>query len=157
MADAGLSSKPVALDCYIECPTPILIALKARITGEFYEGDSQDPTNIVKCGSSCYCTVRIDFTGSQLARLLCLKWCVKVAFESCGPGGEYAVGVKNIEQQVCKQPYVEVEIPVTFTKCDPCGTVYVMCLTATAQDMCDKPAPFGGYCRGEQIMVYPAS
>jgi hypothetical protein len=146
----------MALDCYLECPPSIQIGLRARLTATFYEGDSQEPTTMVKCGTPCYAVVRIDFTGSALARLLCLKWCVKVALESCGPGGESIGGQTEIEQQVCRQSWVEVTIPVQFPTCDKCGTVYVMCVTATARDACNKPAPFGGYCKGEQIMVYPA-
>ncbi len=155
MADAA-ALRPMALDCYIECPSPILVGLKAKVTGTFYEGDNPDPTNIVRCGTPCYCTVRIDFSGSALARLLCLKWCIKIAMESCGPGGESVGGRAVLEQKVCEQAYVEATIPVSFPTCDPCGTVYVMCVTVTAQDACGQPAPFGGYCRGEQIMVFPA-
>ena len=157
MADAAnVKSEPLALDCYIEYPHHIEIPLKAHITGKFYEGDGLEPTTIVRCGTQCYVTVRIDFTGCELARLLCLKWCIKVAFESCGPGSEFVGGNRIVEQQVCSASYVEVTIPVSSPdECDKCGTVYFMCVTVTARDMCSKPVPFGGYCKGEQIMLYP--
>ena len=157
MADgAAVKSTPIGMDCYIECPSPILLALRARVTAEFYEGDGQEPTNVVKCGSQCYVAVRIDFGGSKLARLLCLKWCVKVAFESCGPGREFVAGEKIIPHKVCETDHVETTLPIVFPECDPCGMVYTLCVTVTARDDCNRPAPFGGYCKGEQLMVFPA-
>lgn len=148
---------PLCLDCDIECPPHISMALKANVKAEFYEGDSQTPTNIVKCDTPCWVNVKIDFTGCELARLLCLKWCVRIVLEICGPGDDIEIYRNVVDQKVCRTPCVEIkDIPVNFPVCDKCGTMYDVCLTVTAQDDCGCPAPFGGYCHGEHIMVYPA-
>lgn len=148
------------LTCYVECPSPAVIQFKGDLHADFLAGGA-DPVNIIRCDQAATVRVRIDFTGRELARLLCLDWCIKVAFESCGPAPETALPVVRRSQQVCREPFIEVNIPIParYFPCDPaqCGNVYELCVTAVSFDMCGNPAPFAGYCRGGTIMVFPES
>ena len=148
------------LTCHVEVPSPQTMHLRGDLHADFLEIGGTAPANIIRCDQSAIVRVRIDFTGSDLARLLCLEWCIKVAFESCGPAPETALGVVKRSQRVCNEKYIVVDIPIPprYFPCDPaeCGNIYELCVTAVAFDTCGRPAPFAGYCRGGQIMVFPA-
>jgi hypothetical protein len=127
---------------------------------DFYEVGGLKPTNIIRCDQPAVVKVTIDFTGKELARLLCVDWCIKVAFDSCGPGPEEALPTQTIHHHVCECPYVvaEFKIPPRYFPCDAaaCGSVFELCVTVISLDGCGTPAPIAGYCRGGTIMVFPA-
>lgn len=147
------------LTCFVEVPSPRTVQLKGELHADFLAG-GPDPVNIIRCDEAATVRVRIDFTGTDLARLLCLEWCIKVAFESCGPAPESSLPVVRRSQTVCREPFIVVEIPIParYFSCEPaeCGNIFELCVTAVAFDVCGNPAPFAGYCRGGQIMVFPA-
>lgn len=149
-----------SLSCYIEAPTPQTLNLKADLHADFYEIGGTTPTNIIKCNQAAQVKVKIDFGGSDLARALCLKWCVKLAFEGCGQAPEGSLDVKWVEQKVCEKSCVEatIDIPANYFPCVAanCGDVYLICLTVVGFDSCGKPIPYAGYCKGGSIMVFPA-
>lgn len=148
------------LSCFVEVPSPQTMRLRGDLHADFIAG-GPDPTNIIRCDQPAFVRVRIDFTGTELARLLCLEWCIKIAFESCGPAPETALPVIRRAQTVCREAFIEVTIPIParYFPCEPaqCGNIYELCVTAVAFDSCGNPAPFAGYCRGGTIMVFPAS
>lgn len=144
------------LKCYIEAPRSVGASIRAALSAELYDESGVAPTNILYCDRPGYVNVKIDFTGCDLARLLCLNWCIKVSFESIGAGPEFNLPVHNVKQSVCQTPYVEQQIRIpAFPECDKCGVVYLMVVTVTSSDLCGKPAPFGGFCKTGAIMVYP--
>jgi len=147
------------LCCRVEIPSPQTLHLWGDLHVDFCS-TGPDPVNIIRSDETAHVKVRIDFTGCDLARLLCLEWCIKVAFESCGPAPETALPVQKRRQQVCDEPYIEVTFPIPagYFSCDPaeCGNVFELCVTAVSFDLCGDPAPFAGYCSGGTIMVFPA-
>lgn len=147
------------LTCFVEVPSPQTSTLKGDLHADFL-AEGPEPVNIIRCDQAATVRVKIDFSGTALARLLCLEWCIKVAFESCGPAVETALPVVKRVQTVCREPYIVVEIPIPprYFPCDSaeCGNIFELCVTAVAFDLCGTPAPFAGYCRGGTIMVFPA-
>ena len=157
-----MSENSHSLSCYIEAPRFVGSEIKADLHADFYEGaGGEKPTNIIRCDQTACVEVTIDFGGCELARLLCLKWCVKVAFEGCGSALEGSLPVKWVEQRVCESKVVKVkiDIPANYFPCNEaeCGDVYMLCVSVLASDTCGNPAPFAGYCKGGSIMVYPSS
>jgi len=163
----GLDFVPVrcipVINCGYEVPGPILLSLRGRVYAYFCEEGGVSPANILRCDQASRVIVVIDFSGSELARLLCVRWCVKVVFEPCGPGQHISLPHQWVEEKLCENRVVVVSflVPGRTFPCDgapgyECGSLWNVCITVTSFDMCKKPAPFAGYCTGGPIMVYPA-
>lgn len=151
------------LTCYIEAPSPHGMAIKADLHADFYEDGGESPTSIIKSNQNSHVDVTIDFStcGSALANALCLRWCVKLAFEGCGSAVEGFRPVVWVDQTVCKDQSVTVTIPIPAGTLNApegggCGDVYGLCVTAVAFTTCGTPLPFAGFCKGGTIMVFPA-
>jgi len=142
----------------MEVPSPLCAELQGVITAEFYDESGIKPTNIIYCDKQNSAKVTVDFSGSDLARLFCLDWCVALSFETCGPAKEFQLPAQRRQIKICETPTSVFDFvfpPYTFD-CDVegCGTVYHMCVTVTAFDPCGKPAPFAGFCKVGPFMAY---
>lgn len=156
--DGGRIMSDHTMQCYVEVPTPAQMSLRGSLTADFIAG-GPDPVNIIKVNQDAKVVVKIDFEGSDLARLLCLEWCVTVAFESIGPGKEFKLPSVRRKQTVCDSSKIEITVSIPANSFEleqnDCGTTHIMAVNVLALDNCGKPTPFSGYCTGARIVVVP--
>jgi hypothetical protein len=156
--DGGQVMSDHSMQCYVEVPTPAQMSLRGSLTADFIAGGPL-PVNIIHVNQDASVVVTIDFEGSDLARLLCLEWCVSVGFESIGPGEEFNLPPVKQKQAVCNNSKIVITVPVPANRFkldeNSCGGTYIMAVNVLALDNCGKPTPFSGYCTGARIVVHP--
>jgi hypothetical protein len=156
-SELGLQRKK----CEVEIVPPP--GLKATLEASVHEGDpALPPTNIISVNQEILVKVKWCVLG-DLRRHLCGTWCVKVAWESCGPGPEEQAPPRKLDFDPClpDNKCYETEFrfaPGTLPAGD-CGTVYTLCVTLSSERVCNGTKYAGlifGFCDDvARIMVRP--
>jgi hypothetical protein len=121
--------------CEIEIVPPP--GLSATLEASVHEGDPElPPTSIISENQELLVKVKWCVQG-DLRRHLCGRWCVKVAWESCGPGEESESGPIHVDFDPClpddKCYEAEFRFPPRTLKAGDCGAVYTLCVTLSSE------------------------
>jgi hypothetical protein len=147
--------------CEVEIVPPP--GLRATLEASVHEGDpALPPTNIISVNQEILVKVKWCVLG-DLRRHLCGTWCVKVAWESCGPGPEEQSPPRHVDFDPClpdnKCYETEFRFPPGTLPAGDCGTVYTLCVTLSSERVCNGTKYAGlifGFCDDvARIMVRP--
>jgi hypothetical protein len=120
--------------CAIEIAPPGTLSLK--LSASCHEDSATGPEAEVVAESQTFYVVVKWKTLGTLRRHICGRWCLKVAWESCGPGSEAAIH-RYIDIDPCKDDYEE---PFAIQGGDlgagDCGTIYCLCVTLSSASEC---------------------
>jgi hypothetical protein len=137
---------------------PLFYDLKLKLSASFWEDENATvpAPNIVSAHEKYHVKVEWDLVGRG-RRHFCGKWRVKLDLESIGKAPEYSSECREIDMDPCRDvPYTTIFTlsPADVTP-DECGTVYLVAVTLTSLDPCDKPGHIWGYCKGPSVMFVP--
>lgn len=136
---------------------PVISDLRGGIKAEVLEDEGVDPTTIISTNQDW--RVKVDwYIKGHLVRHMCGSWCLNVVLESIGPGTEYSLpkGGVEIPMDPCGNGEYSETIRIPAGTIDPndCGTLYVLAVTLTSKDPCEKPGHIAAYAKGPNLMFY---
>ena len=140
--------------------SPFATKLTGTIKAEVYEEGGVEPTTIISVDEAWYVDVEWTLKG-HMRRHLCGQWCVTVSLESIGKGNEYSLPdpSEHFPIDPCNNGTYKKRISVAAGTIKPedCGTLYLIAVTLTSLDACERPGHIAAYCKGPNLMFYVAS
>lgn len=129
--------------------------LGGKIAATVYEVGGDDPTNIIGTDQDWKVVVEWEVHG-HIIRHLCGKWVVGLSLESIGTAPEYDFDKVYIDMEPCGDGKYShtFDIPAGKVSADEDGTLYLVAVTLSSRDACNKPGHIGGFCRGGSVMVF---
>ena len=131
--------------------------LGGTMTAQFYnQSDPSEPTGVIHEDETLLVRITVTLTGRIVSYLCNTQIGVSVAFESCGPGGEFET-CRWQELYPCERDtyYFEFEVPGSRLRAGPCGRQYELCITLSSRDCCGRVGFIFGTCKGINITVLP--
>jgi hypothetical protein len=136
---------------------PVNSELRGEISAEILEVGGVDPNTIISTNQEW--VVKVDwFIEGPLVRHMCGSWCLSVQLESVGLGNDYNLpegGRIEIPMNPCDGEYsYEIRVPAGTIDPEDCGTLYLLAVTLTSKDPCDRPGHIAAYAKGPNVMFY---
>ena len=146
-------------ECEFEV-SPVACSLTGKIKAAVYEEGGVQPTTIIQLDQGWYVDVEWALYG-HMRRHLCGKWCVKVHLESVGVGNEYSLPehCDYFPIEPCNDGTYNkrIRFPAGTISASDCGKLYLLAVTLTSLDACEKPGHIAAYCKGPNLMFYEDS
>jgi hypothetical protein len=131
--------------------------LGGTMTAQFYnKSDPTEPVGVIHEDETLLVRIRVTLTGRIVSYLCNTKIGVSLAFESCGPGGEFET-CQWQELYPCERLTYdfEFEVPGRRLRAGQCGRQYELCITLSSKDCCGKVGFIFGTCKGITVTVLP--
>lgn len=131
--------------------------LGGTMTAQFYNAsDPSEPIGVIHEDETLLVRITVTLTGRIVSYLCNTQIGVSVAFESCGPGGEFEICRWQYLYPCEQDTYVfEFEVPGRRLRAGPCGRQYELCITLSSKDCCGKVGFIFGTCKDFDITVLP--